>query len=328
MNFEDLLAMKGVDSKPGSKEGEINICCPFCIDQGETEDERYRLGINVKHGKANCFNCGWRSSKDTLKKILDKLDVKDELDESLEEEQSKTKPISESKSKLKLPDSYERLWPCTKKDKDFRKALSYILKRGISEKQIRTHKIGFALAGDYAYRVIFPVYYGKKLKSIVSRDYIGTQYLRYKNSKGNKALYNAKLPNRRSNCALLVEGIPDCLAAERMVSIRGIDCMALLGKSLKDEQLKYLKGYKKYILAPDNDGPGLRGMLRVAKKLSDEFGEAEIYFAPLRGYKDLSAALQAGKKKLIRRTIRKAIPYTEELKSKLRTKLAFDYAQR
>lgn len=326
MNFEDLLSMKGVDSKPGGKDGEISICCPFCVDQNETEDTRYRLGINVKTGQANCFNCGWRSKKGTLKKVLDRLDIKEELDEEEETQQyEKPESTSQSKPKLKLPSSYEGLWLSGKKDKDFRKARRYLLRRGITKKQIRTHKIGFALTGEYAYRVIFPVYYGRKLKSIVSRDYTDSQFLRYKNSKGNKALYNAKKPKARGDTALLIEGIPDCLAAERIHSKNGIDCMALLGKSLKDEQLKYLRGYRKFILVPDNDGPGLRGMLRVARKIRNEFEDAEIFFGFLKGAKDLSKALELGKKKAIKRVVTRAKLYDEFLEAKIKTKLAFDY---
>ena len=41
---------------------EASLCCPFCVERGETEDTRFRLGINVSTAVGHCFNCHWKGS--------------------------------------------------------------------------------------------------------------------------------------------------------------------------------------------------------------------------------------------------------------------------
>lgn len=55
MIFTDLLDMKGIEWRPGDKENEISVCCPFCYLNNETEDLRFRLGINLVKKYAHCF---------------------------------------------------------------------------------------------------------------------------------------------------------------------------------------------------------------------------------------------------------------------------------
>ena len=54
MNFLEALQQSGIEVKErDSKPGEYAICCPFCIDRGETADETFRLGVNLNTGFAH-----------------------------------------------------------------------------------------------------------------------------------------------------------------------------------------------------------------------------------------------------------------------------------
>ncbi|MDE2100613.1 MAG: hypothetical protein KGL39_25440, partial [Patescibacteria group bacterium] len=57
----DILEYAGVETHYHSNDpAEISICCPFCVTLGESEDHRFRLGVNIATGEAQCFNCHWR----------------------------------------------------------------------------------------------------------------------------------------------------------------------------------------------------------------------------------------------------------------------------
>jgi hypothetical protein len=54
MNLKEILDIRGIENNVSEdKPDEVNINCPFCVDQGETPDTKLRLGINVKKGFAN-----------------------------------------------------------------------------------------------------------------------------------------------------------------------------------------------------------------------------------------------------------------------------------
>jgi DNA primase len=309
MNFENALSNAGVEWHPGGKDGEISICCPFCADSGETQDTRFRLGINVFKDKAHCFNCSWGARKDAKQKVLDKLLVKAEL------EQEEQKVTAKPEEPIRIPKSYECLWP-KKKDKDFMVAYNYVRSRGITRKQIRKHKIGFCLAGKYSYRIVFPVYFKGELVGLVTRDYTGRRKnMKYKNSKNKTTLYNFPKHKKKKRC-VLVEGAIDALACER--ALKRYDSMAMLTKSLKDSQLELLLGYEEIVLIPDIDKPGLKGARKVLNRLRETGLNVKVAF--LKGYKDCGEA----PKKAIRKSVKNSVPYTTLVEYKLRTMVAFN----
>jgi DNA primase len=317
MNFKELLDIRGIENHASDdKPNEINICCPFCFDQGETLDTRFRLGINVKKNVAYCFNCSWASRHDTIDKVLKKLEIEKENIEEL------TSRIEEKKEfDGQLPKSFELLWPL-KKDKDFRKAYHYLRDRGISDRQIEKYQIGFCLAGPYSNRIILPIFRKDKLYGYIGRDFTGKQFLRYKNSKGKKTLYG--VPEKKSDVAMLVEGAIDKLSGERVLSQYGVDVIGIPGRVLRDKDLKLLKHYKKIIRVPDMDRPGLKGALKDLKKLKEaEFNVYVSFMNPK--FKDINNAYVNHGKKYIVRLFTHAELFTWAIEIKIKSMLATDY---
>jgi DNA primase len=313
MTLEEILGARGIEYTESGNE--ININCPFCVEMGTSQDSKLRLGINLTKDVAHCFNCGWGSKHGTFKKILEALDIRGLSDE---EEIEKSDKVEEETFASELPKGFERLWPVPK-DEDCRAAYKYLKQRRVSDKQIKKNRIGITFVSKYRYRIIFPIYVDKELHGFVGRDYTEKQALRYKNSIGKKTLYN--LPKKQQRIAMLFEGIFDCLAGERVLRKYGVDCLALLGKSIKDSQVELLSGYEEVIIIPDIDHDGMKASLRVAEKLKDKF---EVYFGFLKSWKDTSKALEKGDIKAIKNLLRKRQRYSESLRRKLRTKVAFD----
>lgn len=318
MNLRELLTLKGIEWHQGATDDEISICCPFCVERNETPDTKFRLGINIRKNVAHDFNCDWGARKNAIQLILDKLSIEDEVSDKDDE------PIKEEKRKFdgKLPESFELLWPL-KKDKDFLKAYNYLKNRGVSDSQIKEYKIGFCLAGKYSYRIIFPIYIKDKLRCFIGRDYTGKQNLRYKNSIGDKTLFG--IPKNPIRKALLVEGVFDKLAAERVFGNQ-IDVLGIPGRTLKDSDLKYLENYREIIRVPDDDKPGLKGAVKDISKLNAN-GFKKVYISFLStNYKDISDAYKHKDYYAIERLAldaRKELTYSMEVK--IRTMLATEY---
>lgn len=261
MDFLEALQDRGIEFRKKSTDGEIDICCPFCVDNGETEDTRFRLGVNWKKDFAHCFNCKWKS-REALKDIIEKLSLPEYIDR-------KKVPVKEEVVVPYLPKDFELLYPCPD-DKECRKAYLYLRKtRGLTQEQISRHRVGMSSSGLYAYRVIFPIYYGKWLRGFVGRDYTGKQERPYMNMKGMKTIFNC--PKKKKNkTAILVEGIFDALAIEREMENEGVDAIALLGLGLTERTQKLLHKYKTIYLWPDSDKPGVEGAIKLAYILSEK----------------------------------------------------------
>lgn len=259
MNIIEALEAASIEVRPGASSEECWICCPFCQERGETLDTRFRLGVNVRSGLSQCFNCGWKGRGEyTFSKLQEAL-ATGEI-EATQELRHKHK----HKEKARLPEDFETLYPLNG-DHWQKAAYRYVRSRGVSERQIRDKKVGYSLVGDMAYRVIFPVYVRGHLKGLVGRDFTGKQEIPYKNSVGGKCLYNVQ--DHPSKTVCLFEGVFDTLVAEKPARKLDIDVNGLLGHDLADDQLELLESYRTIILWLDPDAAGLKGLMNIPKKI-------------------------------------------------------------
>ena len=253
MTLVEILELRGVPYRRHSvRSDEICLCCPFCTSRGETPDRRFRLGINIAHGMGHCFNCGWRS-QNAVQRLLEYLGVKDQYCQSPGNGAGPNGSCS-----VCLPVGFSIVG--TVGDELDQLALQYLLKRGISRQQIVRYKVGATFVGNYAYRVVFPLWYNGKLQGFVARDIAGREprYL----SGGRKALFNP----RPSETLILAEGVFKALRIERALDHAA---SATLGKELTDYQLEQLQalGVGHVVLWPDPDKAGRQGCIRTAELL-------------------------------------------------------------
>src|SRR5580765_8458246 len=109
MNLAVELARRGIQvRRHGSKRNEIRLCCPFCTMKGHRADTRFRFGLNLVTGKANCFNCGYHSARSGFILLMRKIGAAPNRDIQVstvgfdlgEEEKPK---------KIRLPFGFEKL---------------------------------------------------------------------------------------------------------------------------------------------------------------------------------------------------------------------------
>jgi len=326
MTLEELVnaVFEDVQERGG---GEVYVDCCFC------DDQKHRLGINVETGVMHCFNCEEksgdresviRSKRKTYEKIAEATSITEPFtvdDDEDVEVSVKEKTLKKDKPKvtLELPKAYEPLWKEIN-DRDGRKALRYALDRGVTKEQIKHHRIGFACAGRYAFRIIFPVYYRQSLHGFVCRDFTGDAELKYLNSYGDKGLYNLPSKKIRNTKAILVEGVFDVLAVER-ANIKGYDVIGCLGSKLKTSQYRRLSTYNKVVIWAEPDHAGVDGTIKRAKALQKLGVKVKVVVPDEDVETDTDpGAMDANE---IKRRIRESVVFTPGIANLMRTRIAF-----
>lgn len=319
MNLLEALDARGIEYKNHSSlDNEILLCCPFCVERGETPDTRFRLGVNYVEGKAHCFNCSKRLRGEyMLIALKEKLDTGEF---ALAQEAVKRKDEQRKKIKPKLPEDFQLL---TGEGKTHwgRKAREFVQKRGIADWQVKEKKIGYSMVGDLRYRIIIPVYYKGKLEGLVGRVFVVDIEPKYKNSLGEKVLYN--VPNKTRKIAIISEGAFDALAIERYTKNnfgRKADSLACLGHDLTERQLEILEAYDEYILWPDPDKAGVKGFCRMGNVLQALKKPVWMVAPRLSGTEYDPSDLKLTE---IEKKLKGVVLFTEELAQKLRAKLVF-----
>jgi hypothetical protein len=263
MDLLTILTLKGIPYKEGTG-GEITLCCPFCVDRGESPDTRFRLGINIRHNVGQCFNCQWKARGYAFQALSRKLQFNDVVDVP----RGFSNDDEEKAIKVHFPEGFVRLSDEKETGYWVEAARQYMYHRTVTWAQIKRTKVGFTEVGEWAYRVVFPVYYSSRLRGLVGRDITGKKIPKYLNSRGARTLffsYRAK----RKDLLVLSEGIFKCLALESAMASRNCSTAALLGHTITDLQEEQVRKYNRVLLWPDPDKVGIEGMIGVCQQLSN-----------------------------------------------------------
>lgn len=223
------------------------LACPRC---GGHE----HLYVNVEKRCGHCFRCDWSPGLVELVAELEGLapaDVRQRL--GTEGDREARPGLDDLRARIVGPEepadsepaSHELAWPreyvplAEKHDVTFEKLLApfraYLARRGIAEVSIARHRVGCALLGRYAGRVIFPVLRDDRLVALQARDITGRSPAKYIGPPGSRLgehLFNYD-DARRFSRIILCEGIISALHA-------GDDAVASFGKTLKPGQLALL----------------------------------------------------------------------------------------
>lgn len=191
--------------------------CPFC------NHHKKKLQIHYELGQYNCWVCGAKGR--SLITLLKKLKVTDpniyskfksNKNNVLLKKNSET-PISDDKELVTLPKEFKPLY-IKRDDPDYKHAVRYLFKRGLTVQDILKYRIGYCDSGPYSGMVIIPSYdASNQLNFFVGRSYYKDATVKHKNpmvSKniiGFENLINWKMP------IVLVEGAFDAISIKRNV---------------------------------------------------------------------------------------------------------------
>jgi len=224
--------------------------CPCCAEEDMVErDGKYNLEVMVDPessggGGYHCWKCGdYNGMKGRLINLFKKYapyettaefvrTVRDYRDSKKYELNFSTPDDEiESDGEMTLPDGFR---PVTPDDKD---AYGYLIGRGLNDRIISRHRIGFVGADtkdrNMAHRIVFPSYdmYGA-LNYWTARDYTGKNKQKSKNPKQSKhdIVFNEYLINWYEPVTL-VEGPFDHVVTPNSIP--------LLGKVMKNDSAVY-----------------------------------------------------------------------------------------
>ena len=247
-----VLGNNGVKLK---KQDEYMYWSPFV-----THHKR-KLQINIKNQNWHCWvsNVGGRNFYQLFKKVSASREQFAELVELVGENKYYKVKKDDSKITVTLPKEFKPLWNggdgIVK-----RHALNYLYKRGITDKDIMKHNIGFCDEGQYSNRIIIPSYDSDgQLNFFVGRDFYNSK-MKYKNSPTPKDVIGFDLFVNWDEPIILCEGVFDAMAFKRnAIPLFGKNVMKKLHKKIIESQVKTL------YLALDNDAKS------DAIKISDTF---------------------------------------------------------
>lgn len=248
------LEAKGFRTRPGSKSGELWVCCPFCVLRGKgTPDIGFHLGLNTFDGRGHCFRCEWRSHR-----ALNELGLIDYVPSVVVDEITTKK-----KAHVELPEGFTPLRP-DRTDYWLWKAWKYVRHRRATPSQILKHKVGFSEVGQQRFRVVFPIFSPNgRLVGYTGRTILEKRTPSWLHMPDMEGMFLAQFGTRP--VVTLVEGIFDALAVERGLG-NETDVVAILGSHIR--VANWLKRYAVVVLWLDPDAAGKKAMVELAESLA------------------------------------------------------------
>ena len=174
---------------------------------------------------------------------------------------------------ISLPEEYNPLWK-HKNTPDFRNAISYLKRRGVTIFDILKYRIGYCERGEYSGKIFIPSYdCDGQLNYFVSRAYYKADKYKHKNPKISKDIIGFDLTINWSEPIVLCEGAFDAIAIKR-------NAIPLFGKIIQPQLQKKIieKRVKEIYICLDADA--IRNALSIAKRFMGE--GLNVYFIELK----------------------------------------------
>lgn len=217
--------------------GWINVECPICHHSGS---RGYKGGFNITGSYFYCWNCGWHPIDIVFKKLFPTFN-NNQIHSLLLDHSTEGEIKNKLNKRIKSPKVITL--PCKKLES---LGIKYLKRRNFNPSFLHDKYgvVGGAVTGNWAYRIIIPIYYHEQLVSYQGRSVFSKEYcsrhniLRYKNlSKENSIIDPKTILYNSDNCkkenVVITEGVFD-------VWRWGDGCLGSFGTSMTEEQLNYI----------------------------------------------------------------------------------------
>lgn len=226
---------------------ELAFYCPFC------NHHKQKLQVNTETQKWHCWTCNSGGKKITS--LLRKLDVSRDTITTIrniygDSNYNPQQEDSDAKIYISLPKEFISLnEPTNGFNPEYKQAMNYLTKRGITQKEIVKYNIGYCKEGLYARRVIIPSYSSDGLLNyFVSRSYYSDEKMKYKNPPISKNIICFESQVNWSQPIILCEGVFDAITIKR-------NAIPLLGKFPSKQLVEkiFMSGVNNIVISLDND---------------------------------------------------------------------------
>jgi len=266
---------------PNVKEGNINVRCPFCLD-----DPSHHMGINLKTGAYGCWRNKSHRGKNTeylISKLLNVsimqarallgvfINTEDFSETTLAalytrvEEKEEEKRILGGVKKLTLRKEFQYLGSPRRTNYNPNMFYSYLQERGFYnyDSVATRYNLHFAVTGRWKYRIIAPIYYKNKLATWIGRTISKVNTLPYMDLDIKESVRHAKYclfdhPNllEGGHRLYITEGIFDAMKLG-MYLPRGNKATCLFTKTMTPEQSELIiqlsTRFEEVVVLLDND---------------------------------------------------------------------------
>ena len=240
---------------------------------------KLEIDINTTSDGQNAWHC-WISDKKgrSINSLFKQMNLGKQYFEQLSKiiQSAKYKNFDTEEKVIEviaLPEDYRPLWK-PKKTPDFRNAMSYLKKRGVTIFDILKYRIGYCESGEYSGKIIIPSYdCTGQLNYFVSRAYYKADKYKHKNPKISKDIIGFDLTINWEEPIILCEGSFDAIAIKR-------NAIPLFGKIIQPNLQKKIieKRVKDIYICLDEDA--IRNALSIAEKFMGE--GLNVYFIELK----------------------------------------------
>ena len=240
---------------------------------------KLEIDINTNHAGENAWHC-WISDKKgrSITTLFKQLNLSREKFEQLNRIIETTRyrtgiQVPEKTQVIQLPDAYRPLW-INKNTPDFKNAIHYLTKRGITVFDIIKYRIGYCESGEYSGKIIIPSYdTDGQLNYFVSRAYYSRDTQKHKNPKISKDIIGFGMFINWAEPIILCEGSFDAIAIKRnAIPLFGKIIQPMLQKKIIEERVKNI-----YICL---DADALKNAIQIAEKFMSE--GLNVYFIELK----------------------------------------------
>lgn len=230
---------------------------------------KLEIDINTTSAGENAWHC-WISDKKgrSIVSLFKQLNLPkerfDQLNRIIESSKYRnTSPESKLTQVIQLPTEYIPLWK-KKSTPDYRNAIHYLTKRGVTIFDILKYRIGYCEAGEYSGKIIIPSYDAAgQLNYFVSRAFYKADTQKHKNPKISKDIIGFEMFINWSQPIILCEGSFDAIAIKRnAIPLFGKIIQPALQKKIIEERVKDI-----YICL---DADALKNALNIAERFMGE----------------------------------------------------------
>ena len=148
-----------VAARSESAGGYVRVNCPACVERAGKFDRQRSLSVNTGNGWWLCHRCGWRGRLAGYDDDSDAWEDREPREAPEVEQPSDYQPVTRELGQLTLAPH------------------RYLRSRGVEPRVVREARIGYAMRGDHAGRIILPLVPAEDWREVgwVGRDLTGRQ---------------------------------------------------------------------------------------------------------------------------------------------------------
>lgn len=249
-----ITLIKKVFGSTSVKDEECLVHCPYC------HHRKKKMSINLVSFAWKCWVCNKKGRNLTTLFYKGQAtdDVLSKLKSLIKENGGSSKTVKVVKDHVRLPVEFRPLYTGDYRDPEFRNAIKYLKKRGVTKYDILRYNIGYCESGPYRGMVIIPSYdEDGQLNFYVGRSYYDSGF-KHKLPKASKDIVGFDLLVNWNEPINIVEGVFDAISV-------GDNSIPLFGKQLPNQlKLKIAQsGVKRVNLLLDGDA--MKDALRHAE---------------------------------------------------------------